>query len=205
MNCAISSLLKFQFSYLHLFYKVNNIKTKSSLKVKSYFQIYLDEETNKYFTLGPHGPKGWRKDGKTFVRCYTIALKFGDEFNVNFLLHFSHYRSFLKLQVNKNLTALLHRCGEKYETVHLRLLFTYFHQNLFNIKKHISLVLKKCVHVLFCVFQTNLNNGQPKNKLLNCKLIKNVANPISTSTPSPFLSFPCPPFWQKNLVISQSD
>ena len=34
------------------------------------------------------------------------------------------------------------------KAVHLRLLFTYFHQNLFNIKKHISLVLKKCVHVL---------------------------------------------------------
>ena len=36
------------------------------------------------------GHKGWRKDGKTFIKCYTIALKFWDEFNANFvLLYFS--------------------------------------------------------------------------------------------------------------------
>ena len=32
------------------------------------------------------GHKGWRKDGKTFIRCYTIALKFWNEFNANFVL-----------------------------------------------------------------------------------------------------------------------
>ena len=38
--------------------------------------------------------KGWRKDGKTFARCYTIALEFWDEFNANFVLqYFSSFRS----------------------------------------------------------------------------------------------------------------
>ena len=41
----------------------------------------------------------------------------------------------------------------------LKLLFVYRHQNLFNIKKHLTLVLKKIVHVLFCVFQTHLNKA----------------------------------------------
>ena len=40
------------------------------------------------------GHKEWSEDGKTFTRCYTIASKFWDEFNANFvLLHFSSYRS----------------------------------------------------------------------------------------------------------------
>ena len=30
-------------------------------------------------------------------------------------------------------------------------------QNLFDIKKYLALVLKKNVHVILCVFQTNLN------------------------------------------------
>ena len=45
------------------------------------------------------------------------------------------------------------------KTVHLRLLFTYLHQNFFNIKKHLTLVLKKHVHVVFCVFETNVNKA----------------------------------------------
>ena len=36
INCTVYPL--FQFSYLHAFYKPNNITTKLSLKVKSYFQ-----------------------------------------------------------------------------------------------------------------------------------------------------------------------
>ena len=35
-ECTVYSL--FQFSYLHAFYKPNNITTKLSLKVKPYFQ-----------------------------------------------------------------------------------------------------------------------------------------------------------------------
>ena len=37
--------------------------------------------------------------------------------------------------------------------VYLRLLFTYLNQNLFNIKKHLALVLKKFVHIVFCRLQ----------------------------------------------------
>ena len=36
MNCTVYT--SFQFSYLHAFYKSNNITTKLSLKVKPYFQ-----------------------------------------------------------------------------------------------------------------------------------------------------------------------
>ena len=86
---------------------------------------------------------GWRKNGKTFIRCYTIVLKFWDEFNANFvLLYFLSYRSikvwhlYLKYVFKNN------------KVVHLRLLF----QILFNIKKHLALVLKKFVCVVFCVF-----------------------------------------------------
>ena len=42
------------------------------------------------------------------------------------------------------------------KAVHLRLLFTYNNENLFSIKKQLALIL---VHVLFCVFQTNLNKA----------------------------------------------
>ena len=47
----------FQFSYLHAFYKPNNITKQLNLKVKSYFQSSLDKETQKYSTLDPHGTK----------------------------------------------------------------------------------------------------------------------------------------------------
>ena len=40
--------------------------------------------------------------------------------------------------------------------VHLKLIFTYLHKNLFNTSKHLASVLKKFIHV-FCVFQTNLD------------------------------------------------
>ena len=53
MNCAVYSL--YQFSYLHAFYKPNNIITKPSLKVISYFQSYPNKVTDKYSTLDPHG------------------------------------------------------------------------------------------------------------------------------------------------------
>ena len=50
---------------------------------------------------------------------------------------------FLKLKVNKDLTPLSQKCGRNDKAVHLRMLFTYLHQNLFNIKKHLALLLKK--------------------------------------------------------------
>ena len=41
-NCTVYSLFQF---YLHAFYKPNNITTKLSLKVKSYFQSQPNKET----------------------------------------------------------------------------------------------------------------------------------------------------------------
>ena len=55
------------------------------------------------------GHKGWRKDGQTFIRCYTIALNFWDEFNDNFV----NLMLFVKLKLNKIVTALSQKCGEK--------------------------------------------------------------------------------------------
>ena len=115
-----TNYLNFQFSYLHIFYKPKKIKTKPSTKVQTLFKFStIMGQIN--IPLWTHmGHKGWRKDGKTFIRCYTIALKLWDEFNANFvLLYFSSYSSikmwhfFLK-NVEKNNKA-----------VHLRLVLTY--------------------------------------------------------------------------------
>ena len=38
-NVLYTNYFNFQFSYLHTFYKPNNIKTKPSTKVKTYIQI----------------------------------------------------------------------------------------------------------------------------------------------------------------------
>ena len=55
------------------------------------------------------GHKGWRKGGKTFIRCYTISLKLWDEFNANFvLLYFSSYSSI-------KMWLFSQKCGEKQE------------------------------------------------------------------------------------------
>ena len=42
------------------------------------------------------------------------------------------------------------------KVVDLSLLFTNLNQNLFNIKKHLGLVLKKIFHVVLCILQINL-------------------------------------------------
>ena len=63
------------------------------------------------------------------------------------------------------MTPLLQKCEEKKDSA-LR------HQNIFNIKKHLALVLKKIVHVLFYVFQTNLN----KAVNILCKLSEWIRN-----------------------------
>ena len=49
-----TNYFNFQFSYLHTFYKPNNIKTKPSTNVKIYSNLaqYRDD---KCFTLDPHG------------------------------------------------------------------------------------------------------------------------------------------------------
>ena len=110
----------FQFSYLYTFYKLNNIKTKPSTKLKLIFKFStIMEQIN--VPLWTHmGHKGWRKDGKTFIRCYTVALKFWDEFNTNFvLLYFSRY-SIIKMW------HLYHNNVEKdNKAMHLWLVFNY--------------------------------------------------------------------------------
>ena len=109
-----------------------------------------------FWTHMGHKKNEERKEKLT--RCYIVALKFWDEFNANFiLLYFSSYRS-IKIWdfYTKNVE-------KKKQGNALRLLFTdlhfTYHQNLFNINKNLALVLKKNVHVLFCVFQTNLNKS----------------------------------------------
>ena len=69
------------------------------------------------------------------------------------MLNFSTYKSM----------KIWHLYLEKVERnnmgVHLRLLFTYLHQNLFNIKKYLVLVLKKICPCTFCVFQKKVNKA----------------------------------------------
>ena len=84
------------FSFLIFIHFTNQITLKLSLAQK--LKIIFEFSTIKgqiNFPLWTHmGHKGWRKDGKTFIRCYTIALKLWDEFNANFvLLYFSSYSS----------------------------------------------------------------------------------------------------------------
>ena len=85
------------------------------------------------------GHKGWRKDEKTFIRCYTIALKFWDEFNANFVLYFSSYSSIKMWQL------YLKHVEKNNKAVHLKLVLTY--------------LFLKIVHLFFCVFQTKLNKA----------------------------------------------
>ena len=89
-----TNYFNFQFSYLHTFYKPKNIKTKPSTKLKLIFKFRTIMGQINIPILTYMGLKGWRKDGKTFIRCYTLALKLWDQFNANFvLLYFSSYSS----------------------------------------------------------------------------------------------------------------
>ena len=100
------------------------------------------------------GHKGWRKDGKTFIRCYTIALKFWDKFNANFvLLYFSSYSS-IKMQ-----HLYLKDVEKNNKAVHLRLVQTYFSKIFSILRNTLPWHSKKIVHILFCVFQTKLNKA----------------------------------------------
>ena len=55
-NVLYTHYFNFQFSYLHAFYKQNNIKSKPQTKINFYFQIYketeTDRETGKYSIFG---------------------------------------------------------------------------------------------------------------------------------------------------------
>ena len=89
----------------------------------------------------------WTHVEKLFIRCYTIALKFWDEFNANFvLLYFSSYSSI------KIWHLYLKTVEKNNKAVHFRLLFTYLLENIFNIKKHFALVLKNLFICFFSLF-----------------------------------------------------
>ena len=108
------------------------------------------------------GHKELLEDGKTFTRCYTITLKFWDEFNAYYvLLYFSSYRSIKMWHLYfKNIKKI----GNK--AVHED-------TKTFSILRNILLwYLKKFVHVLFCVFKTNLD----KALYTLCKLSEWISN-----------------------------
>ena len=119
INVLYTNYLSFQFSDLHTFYKPNNIKTKPTTKAKTYIQIYIMVHIN--VPLWTHmGHKQWKKDGKTFIRYYTIALKYWDEFNANFVfLYFSSYSSI------KMWHLWLKNVEKNNKAVSLRLVLTY--------------------------------------------------------------------------------
>ena len=65
----------FQFSYFHAFYKPNNITTKLSLKVESYFQSKPKKETDRYSTLEPHGALTMKQGWKKLIKGVTPLLQ----------------------------------------------------------------------------------------------------------------------------------
>ena len=88
------------FNFLIFINFTNQITLKPSLeqmlKLKFKFSTIKGKINAPLWAHMEH--KGWRKDGKTFIRCYTIALKFWDEFNSNFVLsYFSSYSSIIKI------------------------------------------------------------------------------------------------------------
>ena len=124
--CYILIISISNFFYLHTFYKPKTLTPSLAQKLKLIFKFSrIMEQIN--IPLWTHmGHEGWRKDGKIFIRCYTIALKLWHEFNANFvLLYFSGYNSikmwhfFLKYVEKNN------------KVVHWRLVLTYLFKNLF--------------------------------------------------------------------------
>ena len=137
------------FKFLIFIYFMNQITLKQSLASELNFILKFSSIKRQisipFWTLMGH--KGWRKDGKPFIRCYTIALKFWDEFNSNFvLLYFTSYRSI------KIWHLYLKNLEKNNKSVHLRLLFTYLHQIFSIIRNSLPWYTQKFVHVLFCVF-----------------------------------------------------
>ena len=94
-----TNYFNFEFSYLHINF-TNQLTLKPGLaqKLKLIFKFIIIKGQINLPRWTQMGHKGWRKDRKTFLWCYTIALKFWDEFNSNFvLLHFSSYSSIKSL------------------------------------------------------------------------------------------------------------
>ena len=146
--CCILIISIFNFLIdLHIFNKQATLKQTLAQKLNLIFKFSsINRQIN--ILLWIHmWHKGWGKDGKTFISCYAIALKFWDEFNASYvLLYFSSYRSI------KIWHLYLKNLEKNNKVVHLRLLCTYLHQNLSNIKKHLTLILKKnCPCTFLCI------------------------------------------------------
>ena len=81
------------FNFLIFIHFTNQITLKPSLaqklKLMFKFSTIMGQMNVPLWTHNAH--KGWRRDGKTFIRCYTIALKFWDELNANFVLLYLFY------------------------------------------------------------------------------------------------------------------
>ena len=100
------------------------------------------------------GHKGWRNDGKPFLRRYIIASKFWDEFKSNFVLSYFSSCSSIKIwhfyikNVEKNNKA-----------VHLRLVSLIVSKTFSILRNILPWHSKRIVHLLFYVFQTKLNKA----------------------------------------------
>ena len=62
------------FSFLIFIHFTKQITSKQSLAQKwnLILSINPNKLADKYFTFDMHGHKGWRMDGTTFTRCYTL-------------------------------------------------------------------------------------------------------------------------------------
>ena len=138
------------FNFLIFIHFTSQITLKLSLaqKLKLVFKFSIIKGQINVPRCTNMGHKGWRKDGKLFVRCYTIALIFWDQLNAIFvLLYFSSCSSI------KMWHLYLKNVEKNSKTVDLRLVLTYLLlSNPFNTKKHLPLVLKKnCPFTFLCI------------------------------------------------------
>ena len=106
--------------FIHFANQITKLKPSKAQKWKLIFRFITIMGQIRVPLWTQKGHKRWRKDGKTFIKCYTIALKFWDEFNANFALwYFSSYSWIKKWHLCiKNLE-------KNNKAVDLRLVLTY--------------------------------------------------------------------------------
>ena len=133
-------------TFIH-FTNKTTLKPRLAQKLKLIFKFSTIKRQINAPLWAHMGHKGWRKDGKPFIRRYTIASKFWDEFKSNFVLsYFSSYSSI------KIWHPYLKNVERNNKAVHLRLVLTYLFKNLFNTKKHLAWALKKnCPLTFLCI------------------------------------------------------
>ena len=130
-------ILKPRLAQLKLIFKFSTVK----VQINAPLWMHMDN-------------KEWRKVGKVFTRCYTVALKFWDEFNENFVsLRISSCSS-------KNMWQLyLKNLGNNKKTVHQSWFSFIFSKTFSIIRSILPWHSKKIVHLLFYVFQTKLHKA----------------------------------------------